>query len=145
MMHSFHETRRFLRLFAILGLVCIIIGIGSTCAWAVVTWNSPNRYRVMLSVNPVGVTRKNSPASVDIDFPQLLTNKNAVGTFDPYTVEVVAYNSFGQPLMFDSTRNGYERYLLPHRIQNYYGIKKSLSTLYYQMTHTLSMLCTSTL
>ncbi|MDO8682784.1 MAG: VCBS repeat-containing protein, partial [Armatimonadota bacterium] len=85
-------------------------------------WTSPNHYRVMLTVNPGIATRKNSPVSTRIDFPQLLANMGAVGEFDEYTIEVFAYNAFGQPKVFDSSRLGYEQYLLPHYIDKYFAV-----------------------
>ena len=87
-------------------------------------WTSPNKYRDLLTVNPLGVDRNNSPAQMDIDFPQLLAQAGT-GTFDQNTIEVMAYDSLGVPKVYDSSRSGYERYLLPWRIQNYYGISKT--------------------
>ncbi|MDO8587426.1 MAG: VCBS repeat-containing protein [Armatimonadota bacterium] len=91
-------------------------------AQAVPSWTSPNRYRVLLTVNNRGVTRVNSPAQVNVDFPQLLTDAGASGSFDESTIEVVAYDGAGQPKEFDASRAGYERYLLPWRAQRYYGV-----------------------
>ena len=93
---------------------------------AAVTWTSPNHYRILFTVDHRGKTRRNSPASVDINFVQYLASKGVAGTFDENTIEVMAYNASGQPILFDnaSWRVGYEKYLLPCRIQKYYGIDK---------------------
>ena len=85
---------------------------------AVPRWTSPNSYRVLLSVDPRGIVRKNSPASVSIDLPAQL----ATGTFDKDTIEVVGYDTAGAPRTFDATRPGYEKYLLPWRLTRYYPI-----------------------
>ena len=39
---------------------------------AVPSWTSPDRYRILLTVDPRGQHRSNSPASVSIDFKQKL-------------------------------------------------------------------------
>ncbi|MHC4444800.1 MAG: FG-GAP repeat domain-containing protein [Planctomycetota bacterium] len=85
-------------------------------------WTSPNRYHLSLNVDPRGVVRSNSPASVDIDFVQALADLGGSGTFDEHTVEVVAYNASNEMVIFDTSRTGYEQYLLPRHIQKYYGI-----------------------
>lgn len=122
--NSFSEVIGFRRLFAVSVLVGVLIGVICTSALAVAAWNSPNRYRVMLTVNPMSVIRRNSPISVDIDFSQLLSNIGAAGAFDKHTVEVIAYYPSGQPLMVDPYRVDHESFLLPHRIQSYYGMNK---------------------
>jgi hypothetical protein len=85
-------------------------------------WTSPNRYHLSLSVDPKGVARSNSPASVDIDFVQALADLGESGTFDEHTIEIIAYNASNEMVIFDTSRTGYEQYLLPWRIQKYYGI-----------------------
>jgi hypothetical protein len=85
-------------------------------------WVSPNSYRIMLMVNPQGVIRSHSPASVDIDLVQALADQGGSGTFDEHTIEVVAYDSLDQPVIYDPTRPDHEKYLLPWRIEKYYGI-----------------------
>jgi len=85
-------------------------------------WTSPNRYHLDLQVNPRGVTRSHSPASVNIDFVQTMANRGIKGTFDEHSIEVVAYNDSGKMVIYDPSRAGYEQYLLPWRIQKYYGI-----------------------
>ncbi|MDO8684183.1 MAG: VCBS repeat-containing protein [Armatimonadota bacterium] len=99
-------------------------------AAAVPVWTSPNRYRVLFTVSATG-SRSNAPATVDMDFNQLLADSGATGTFDENTVEVVAYNTAGQPKVYDSSRLGHEIYLLPFRIENYYGA--SHDTLHFVM------------
>ena len=111
---------RFSLLKVITGLV--LVSAAGPAALGVALWNSPNHYRVMLTVNPGAVTRKNSPATVRVNFPQLLTNLGVTGTFDQHTVEVMAYNGSGQPKVFDSSRSGYEQYLLPHYLDKYYRV-----------------------
>ena len=107
----------------------IILVLATLClmpakpAAAAVTWTSPNHYRILFTVDHKGKTRRNSPASVDINFVQYLANKGVTG-FDENTIEVIAYDASGQPVLFDnaSWRVGYEKYLVPCRIQKYYGI-----------------------
>ena len=43
---------------------------------------SPNRYHVELTVDSRGLTRSNSPASVDLDFAKALENQGGSGRFD---------------------------------------------------------------
>jgi len=85
-------------------------------------WISPNHYRIRLTVDPRGRTRSNSPASVDIDFQRALAKQGSSGVFDETAIEVVAYTQSGQPRVFDPSRPGYERYLLPWRVQKFFGI-----------------------
>lgn len=87
-------------------------------------WVSPNHYRILLSVNRNGAKGSNSPVAVDIDFNEKIAHKNSKASFDENTVEVFAYDSSGNAVKFDSTRVGYEQYLLPCRVDNYYGINK---------------------
>jgi len=88
------------------------------------SWRSPNRYRLIMSVDSRRSPRSNSPASVDVDFVKSLTERSIAETFNEHTIEVIAYDSLGAPKVFDSSREGYERYLLPYRIEKYYGINK---------------------
>ena len=87
-------------------------------------WLSPNHYRIPLSVNLNGAKETNSPAAVDIDFNEIILKENSKASFDKNTIEVFAYDSLGKPVKFDRTRTGYEQYLLPCRVDNYYGIDK---------------------
>lgn len=88
------------------------------------SWRSSNKYRLLLRVDPRGISRSNSPGCVDIDFVQTLSEKDISGTFDEHTIEVIAYDCSGCPKLFDASRDGYERYLLPWRLEKYYGINK---------------------
>ncbi len=93
-------------------------------AGATLPWVSPNHNRILLTANPRGVTRSNSPASVDIDFPAIMAAQNIQGTFDKDTIEVVGYDAAGNPKVFDESRTGYEKHLLPWRVESYYRINK---------------------
>ncbi|MEX2235305.1 MAG: hypothetical protein WD824_24290, partial [Cyclobacteriaceae bacterium] len=85
-------------------------------------WVSPNHYRIALPIsNAAEFPGSNGPAAVDINFAAKLAEANATGIFDKHTVEIVAYNALGLPVVFDETRSGYEKYLLPSRIETYYG------------------------
>lgn len=77
---------------------------------------------MLLDVDARGVARSNSPVGVELDFVRLLREHNVEGTFDEHTIEVIAYDRFGVPQEFDSTRRGYERYLLPWRLDKLYGV-----------------------
>jgi hypothetical protein len=88
-------------------------------------WVSPMKYRLILDVDPRGITRSSSPCSVNVDFPKALSDKGIAGKFDEHTIEVVAYDSSGTPKTFDGSRKGYERYLLPWRLAKHYGIDKA--------------------
>jgi hypothetical protein len=52
-------------------------------------WTSPNRFRMLLTVDARGQRRSSSPAVVPVDFQKILQALNARGTFDEATVEVV--------------------------------------------------------
>ena len=88
-------------------------------------WPSPNRYRVLLSVDSRGVKRSQSPATVELDLARVLTQAGGSGAVDDATVEVVAYDAAGQPVVFDATRNGYERFLLPSYLERDYGVTRA--------------------
>ena len=111
-------------------------------------WRSPNKYRFILKVDPVrkdssfvvpatekesrlsngidpkDIQRSNSPASVDIDFAKALYDMGISGTFDEHTIEVIGYDNSASPRMFDNSRDGYERYLLPWHLQKTYRVSK---------------------
>ena len=87
-------------------------------------WTSPCRYRLLLQVDPRGRSRSGSPASVQVDLVKLLSAREIPGSFDEHTIEVVAYDSFGTPAVFDASRDGYERHLLPWRLEALYGSDK---------------------
>ncbi|MDO8683571.1 MAG: VCBS repeat-containing protein [Armatimonadota bacterium] len=114
-------TLKCIKLLTVIGILSAFSWIfGGQAAHAVPGWTSPNSYRLLLTVNPRISYRRNSPASVNINFPQTLANMGAAGVFDESTVEVIAYNAAGVPKVFDSSRTGYEQYLLPCRIDKYY-------------------------
>ncbi|MDO8588864.1 MAG: VCBS repeat-containing protein [Armatimonadota bacterium] len=117
---------------SILLVLALLLCASSTCI-AEALWVSPDRYRVALTVNPGGVTRKYSPVSFDLDLQQLLAANGSSGEFDEFTVEVVGYDALGQPRSFDASRAGYEKYLVPHRIRKYLGIDRI--TLSFVMTN----------
>ncbi|MDP6722956.1 MAG: FG-GAP-like repeat-containing protein [Pirellulaceae bacterium] len=108
-----------------------VILISATCLTLAVPglaaerpWRSLNSYRLLLKVDSRGVSRSNSPAAVDVDFVRALSDQGISGTFDEHTIEVIAYDRWGVPKTFDASRAGYERYLLPWRLEKYYGIDK---------------------
>ena len=121
-------------------LLAVIIAVSlsaATSAHAVAAWTSPNHYRIVLTVDPRGVIRRNSPASVDVDLQQALVNQGSSGTLDEDTIEIVGCDSAGQPAIFDTSRTGYEKCLLPWRIQKYYPISRvTLSFVMPDETHT---------
>ena len=53
-------------------LLPVIFAMLQAPLMAVPMWTSPDHYRALLTVNPKGVTRKNSPAQVDINFQNIL-------------------------------------------------------------------------
>lgn len=87
-------------------------------------WQSPNGYRLLLKVDCRGVSRSNSPAAVDVDFAREMSQRGIPGTFDEHTIEVIAYDSSGAPKVFDASRAGYQRYLLPWRLEKGYAVDK---------------------
>jgi hypothetical protein len=66
----------------------------------------------------MGRTRSYSPAAVDLDFSALLDGKLDV---DGNSLEVIAYDESGHPLVFDGSRPGKERHLVPHRLDRLFG------------------------
>jgi hypothetical protein len=98
--------------------------LAAPCFGADLTWRSPCKYRLLLSVDPRGDQLSNCPATVEIDFPRLLSESGISAPFDEHSVEVVACDGAGCPKMFDESRAGYERYLVPWRLDKYYGIDK---------------------
>jgi len=81
-------------------------------------WTSTNNYRILLTVDPRGRIRSNSPASVEVDFQSLLGSGQ---TFDEHTVEVVAYDEARRLKVFDRSRPGDDRWRLPHRLDQLFG------------------------
>jgi VCBS repeat protein len=88
-------------------------------------WTFPQHARFRLAVDPRGRARSSSPASVDLDFQEALSRLGMAGTFDESTIEVTACAASGEPRPFDATRPGVERYLLPHRLERFYGSSRS--------------------
>lgn len=111
------------RLTGLLFIALIMSAIGAAGA-ADLEWVSPNRYRVLLTVSSRDIKRSNSPAKADIDLAKALKDAGGKGDFDEDTIEVVAYDSTGKAKVFDSSRNGYEKMLVPWRIQKYYQVDK---------------------
>jgi len=77
-----------------------------------------------LSVDARRARRSNSPVSVNVDFVKGLADLGISGTFDEHTIKAIAYDSSGSPKVYDTSRAGYERYLLPWSIQKFYCINK---------------------
>ena len=101
-------------------IICFVWA--APCIATELTWRSPNKYRLLLRVDPRGLARSNSPVSADIDFARVLSENGISGNFDEHSIEVIAYDSSGCPMVFNGSRNGYERYLLPWRLDKLYGI-----------------------
>ncbi|MDH7601366.1 MAG: VCBS repeat-containing protein [Armatimonadota bacterium] len=85
-------------------------------------WISPMHYRVLLEVDPIRDGRVNSPTRVDLNLQGMLRSMGAPGKVDDSTIEVVAYSNEGWPKVFDPSRQGYEKFLVPHRVDKYYPI-----------------------
>jgi hypothetical protein len=73
----------------------------------ILAWHSGNRFRLHVAVDLPGRPRSNSPASVEIDFPQILKEQGEKGTFAPDTVEV-----------FPSSKRSSR---VPHRADRFFG------------------------
>jgi len=87
-------------------------------------WPSPNHYRVLLRVDPRGAKRSQSPAAVEVDLAAELARAGGSGSVDDATVEVIAYDDQGQPVVFDTARPGHERFLLPCYLERDYGVTR---------------------
>lgn len=82
-------------------------------------WTSPNHFRVLLGVEHGGRKRSNSPASIDLDFQEMLNARGRSGTFDENTIEVVPLKGAVIP----RPRNGpIAPRRLPHRIDKFFGL-----------------------
>src|SRR5262245_47150991 len=86
-------------------------------------WTSPDRYRVLLEVDPRGVRRSHSPARVDLDLAAELSARGERGILGEDTIEVVAYDDDGRPRVFDRARGG-DRALLPWRVERAYPLSR---------------------
>jgi len=84
-------------------------------------WSSVDQFRVVLSVDSRGRKRSHSPASVDLDFAKALFDAKASGDFDESSIEVIAYDTAGKPRVYDASRKADEKFLLPWRLERYYG------------------------
>jgi hypothetical protein len=102
----------------------VIPATGAADVLADLPWHSECRYRTVLSIDSRGQSRSHAPAAVDIDFSRLLAHEQADAPFDEHTVEVVAHDSSGNPRIYDASRPGDQRYLVPHRLEKYYGLGK---------------------
>ena len=101
-----------------------------------VAWTSPNRFRILLSVDGGGRVRTFSPAAVEVDFQSLLSGR---GQLDDQSIEVMAIDETGRPKVFDGTRHGNDRWLVPHRLDRLFGSPKS--TLHFVMRDQASTQC----
>jgi len=80
-------------------------------------------YHILLSVDSRGVSRTSSPVSIQgLDFQKALEDQGGSGTFDEHTIEVYGYDGSGALLEYDTSRSGDEQYLLPWRLEKYYGV-----------------------
>ena len=88
--------------------------VRAQAASTVLDWTSSNHFRLLLTVDPRGRKRSNSPASVQVDFQKALRAEGSASAFDERTVEVV-------PL--DQTRGNIEprEKRVPHRIDKLIG------------------------
>ena len=112
-----HVVKRH-RLLSLYFFIGVFIGASAGCSIqknmrASHSWLSPNHYRIPLTVDQKGVGASYAPAAVDIDFAAALRGRSK---FDRHTVEIIAYNSSGEPVLYDSSRPGYEKYLVPCRL-----------------------------
>ena len=115
------ETRRLLQ--AAMLLVIGVVTIRPVSAGEPPWGQTNRRYRILLSVDPMGQARSHSPAAITgLDFQQLLAEQGELGTFDEHTIEVVAFDAGWAFKVYDLSRSGYEQYLLPWRLEPYFGI-----------------------
>jgi hypothetical protein len=110
-----------------LALVVLVacLGRGPVSAAMETPWTSPNRYRILLSVDPGQAQRSHSPAAVDLDLADALKAMGERGLLDEQTIEVVAYDDAGRPRVYDESRKAGDRYLLPWRIDQYWGVTRT--------------------
>ena len=108
-------------------LTMLILAFAGSALIAATKWLSNNHYRML--VRPGGTIVKNSPVSVDLYFADIIAAYGGTGTFDENTIEVVGYDSSGNPKVYNTSRVGYEQYLLPWRVDKYYGISKVTLTI----------------
>ena len=120
---SLHHFRGLCRVLYLPALLTILgsCRMGQPGSDARLEWICPAGYRIPLTLEN---TNAQGPASVDIDFAAKLKDKTTTGTFDPATVAIIAYSPSGSPVVFDDRREGYEQYLVPFRLDQYFGIDK---------------------
>jgi hypothetical protein len=93
-------------------------------------WRSPARFRLLLSVDPRGVSRSFTPVSIKIDPADLAGAAGAAGAaslpgrLDEHTIEVMAFDAHGTPAVYDPSARGYERHLLPFRLERLYPLER---------------------
>ena len=91
------------------GLICLCLRAGAESAQTDPAWGSANGFRVLLSVDARGRARSNSPVAFELDFQQALRDQGSSGTFDGYSVEIVAVSGPAR---------------MPHRIDRLFGASK---------------------
>ena len=119
--------RTALHLITFLLVITILISSCKTTAKVIsfgLPWVSPNHHRILLQLQDTGAAGAGSPASLELDFNKNFQEAGNTGKLDKHTVEVVAYDRSGKPVVYDSSASGYEKYLLPSRIDTYYGMDK---------------------
>jgi len=102
---------------ALLFVMTFLLLLRAQSASADAAWASSNHFRLLVTVDPKGRKRSNSPASVPVDFQKALRERGASGIFDEHTVEVV-------PLERMPKR-------VPHRIDKLFG--SSARTLHFSV------------
>ena len=103
-------------------LTILILALAGSAVTAATKWLSKNHYRLL--VRPGGTIVKNSPVSVDIYFADIIAANGNTGTFDENTIEIVGHDTSGNPKVYNTSRVAYEQYLLPWRVDKYYGTNK---------------------
>ena len=104
----------------ILELALALVLTGAPAQETALAWSSSNSHRVVLRVDTRGVRRSHSVAAIELDLAAAIAARGAQGAFDPDTIEVVAYDAAGRPRVYDDSRAGEERFLLPWRIERAY-------------------------
>jgi len=81
-------------------------------------WTSPNGFRLLVAVDARGRQRSDSPASLTVDFQQLLRAHNAPGVFDEDTIEVVPLDT---AFVRRAAKHTAVPQRVPHRIDKLFG------------------------
>lgn len=79
--------------------------------------HAADRPAIELAVDPRGLTRSHSVASIEIDFDALLRAQGRQGTLDASTLEVTALDETGEPRVFDPTAPPEDRPRVPWRVR----------------------------